>query len=533
MLIDLRNLDDGAHFQAPMCILGAGVAGLTLARRLLDQGWPVLLVESGGADYEGAVQALAEGRVVGQPYYDLDCVNLRMLGGTTAIWGGRCAQLDPIDFRDRPWVPHSGWPFGHEELQGYYGQALRLFQVGAPDHARSEWLARNPVIKAVEGGTLSLGFWSIDNVGDRFAAPRLGDVLGHPQCRVLIHATATNLSLASDGRSVRHVTLRDISGKSGTVAAQHVVLALGGIENARLLLASEDVAANGVGNGHDLVGRYFMEHPHARGGKVVGPGALTLLRALGRRRTVDGTSHAPLLRLSESAQERLGTLNTALTLGLRRPETAHQALVIKAFRKLKHDLDASTRNRGMARLAKSAVRHLDSLVFPLRPWLNLRTGLGEVALVIRAEQAPNPDSRIQLDRDRDAVGLRRIRLDWRFSEQDKHTVRCLVSSFDGALRAAGLGKAVRADWLDDSSVLWRSDPNISAQHIGGYHHMGTTRMADDPTRGVVDRHGRVHGIANLHIVGSSTFPTGGWANPTVTIAALALRMGDHFGPFRK
>lgn len=532
MLVDLRNLDDGAHFQVPMCILGAGVAGLTLARRLLDLGWPVLLVESGGTDYEGPVQALAEGRVVGQPYYDLDCVNLRMLGGTTAIWGGRCAQLDPIDFQDRSWVSHSGWPFGHESLHGYYREALKLFQVGAPDQARTEWQAKNPVIKAVDGGNLSLGFWSIDNVGDRFAAPRLGDVLGHPECRALIHATATNLSLASDGQSVNRVKLRDVSGKSATVVAQHVVLALGGIENARLLLASDDVAANGVGNRHDLVGRYFMEHPHARGGKIVGPGTLPLLRALGRRRTVDGTTHAPLLRLSESAQERMGALNSALTLGLRRPEAAPQALLIKTFRKLKHELDASVHNRGLARAAKSAIRHLDSLVFPLRPWWNLRTGLGEVALVMRAEQAPNPDSRIQLDRDTNAVGLRRIRLDWRLSPQDKHTVSCLVSCFDEALRAAGLGKAVKADWLEDPSVLWRSDPNISAQHIGGYHHMGTTRMADDPARGVVDRHGRVHGVANLHVAGSSTFPTGGWANPTLTIAALALRMGDHFGRFQ-
>jgi len=532
MLVDLRNLDDGAHFQAPMCILGAGVAGLTLARRLLGLGWPVLLVESGGMDYEASVQALAEGRVVGQPYYDLDCVNLRMLGGTTAIWGGRCAQLDPIDFRERPWVPHSGWPFGPEALHSYYREALDLFQVAAPEQARTEWRARNPALKAVDGGNLSLGFWSMDNAADRFAAPRLGDVLNHPQCRVLIHATATQLALAPDGQAVSRVQLRDVSGKRATIEARHVVLALGGLENARLLLASNDVAPNGIGNGHDQVGRYFMEHPHARGGKLSGPGALRLLRALGRRGIVNGTSHAPLLRLSDSAQESLGALNSALTLGLRRPEAAPQAWVIGTFRKLKHDLDASTRNRAMWRAAKSVVRQLDNLVFPARPWWSLRAGRGEVAIVLRAEQGPNPDSRVRLDLGTDAVGLRRIQLDWRLSPQDKHSVRSLVSCFDDAIRTAGLGKVVTADWLDDPSVLWRSDPNISAQHIGGYHHMGTTRMAEDPARGVVDRHGRVHGVANLHVVGSSTFPTGGWANPTLTIAALALRMGDHFGQFQ-
>ena len=531
MLLDLRTLDDATHFQTPLCILGAGAAGLTLARRLLDRGWPVLLVESGGLDYEAPVQALAEGRVVGWPYYDLDSVNLRMLGGTTAIWGGRCAQLDPIDFRGRSWVPHSGWPFGHEALQSYYREALALFQVAAPDQARAEWHKHHPALRAVEGNDLALGFWSMDTAAARFAAPRLGDLLNHPKCRVLIHATATHLALAADGRSISRVDLRDVYGRRATVAAGHVVLALGGIENARLLLASNDVAANGIGNDRDQVGRYFMEHPHARGGKIVGPGIMRLLDALGRRRMVNGTTHAPLMRLSESAQERLGALNSALTLGLRRPELARQAWVIGTFRKLKHELDSNTRNRALWRVAKDTVRRLDRLVFPLRPWWSVRTGHGEVAIVLRAEQAPNPDSRILLDRDTDAVGLRRIRLDWRLGAQDKHSVACLLACFDAALRTAGLGKAVKAGWLDDPDVPWRSDPNISAQHIGGYHHMGTTRMADDPARGVVDAHGRVHGLANLHVVGSSTFPTGGWANPTLTIAALALRTADHFGRF--
>lgn len=530
MLLDLRELEDGGHFTAPVCILGAGVAGLTLARRLLGLGWPVLLVESGGTDFEAPVQALAGGRVVGHPYYDLDSATLRLLGGTTAIWGGRCARLDAIDFRRRDWVPHSGWPFGPEELAPYYREALDLFQVAAPEAAHAPWRNAHPAARALDGGDLALGFWSIDTVADRFTAPRIRDVLEHPRCRVLIHATATRLCLAGDGGSVTGVRLGDVSGRAATVAARHVVLALGGIENARLLLASDDVAAAGIGNGHDLVGRFFMEHPHARGGRIGGPGAWDLLRALGQRRRIAGTIHAALLRLSEGAQRRMGALNSAVTLGLRQPETAPRPWMMKTYGRLKHDLGATAGNRALWRTAKAAALGLDHLLFPARRRLSALLGHGEIALVVRAEQAPDPDSRVGLDTEVDALGLRRVRLDWRLGALDKHSVHCLVTALDAAMREAGLGKATRADWLDDPGAPWRTDPNISAHPIGGYHHMGTTRMAETPARGVVDGHGRVHGIANLHVVGGSTFPTGGWANPTLTIAALALRLGDRFGP---
>lgn len=524
MLTDLRTLESRSQFTAPICILGAGIAGLTLARRLLSQGWPVLLVESGGADFESSIQKLAAGRVVGQPYYDLDAVNLRMLGGTTAIWGGRCAQLDPVDFESRPWVPHSGWPIGYQDLRPYYSQALDIFQVEPPEHARAAW-------PPLESDDLAMEFWSFDNVAGRFAAPRIGDVLGHPRCRVLIHATATTLSLAADGNSVASVTLKDISGKSAEVTARHFVLALGGIETPRLLLASNDVAAAGIGNGHDLVGRFFMEHPHARGGGLGGPGMWRLLRAIGRRRMVDGTSHAALVRLSEPAQGRLGALNSALTLGVRQPEAARQALFMKAYGTLKHNLNATSTNRFLWRKAKGAARWLNDATFPLRPWLSVRSGRAEIAAIVRAEQSPNPDSRVVLGSETDAVGLRRVNLDWRLSPLDKHGVRCLMASLDATVRRLGLGEIRKPDWLDDPTVPWRSDAKISAHPIGGYHHMGTTRMAGDPSRGVTDAHGRVHGIANLHVAGSSLFPTGGWANPTLTIAALALRLGDRFGKF--
>lgn len=531
MLIDLRAVEANQTFEAPICILGAGVAGLTLARRLLSLGWPVLLVESGGLDFEAPVQQLATGRSVGHEYYPLDAIGLRMLGGTTAIWGGRCAELDPIDFEARPWVPHSGWPLSHDDLRPYYQRALEIFQVPAPQAGRQAMARRLPLLEELDGDDLAVGCWSFDDVADRFAAPRIGDVVDHPNCRVLIHATATALALDASGGAVTSARLADVSGKNATVVARHFILALGGVENPRLLLASRDLATAGIGNAHDLVGRFFMEHPHARGGSVRGPAMWELLRSFGRRHRVDTASHAALLRLSEECQRRLGCLNSALTLGLRQPECARQALIARSYAALKHNFDATVTNRRLWRATKRTARRLNELTYPLRPWLAIKSGRAEVAVIIRAEQAPNPHSRVRLGNDVDALGMPRVELDWNFTALDKTSVRTLVDTLGGTLERGRLGGLRRAEWLDEDGPLWHTDAMISAHPIGGYHHMGTTRMADDPAQGVVDRHGRVHGVANLHVAGSSVFPTAGWANPTLTIAALALRLADRFGAF--
>jgi len=172
------------------------------------------------------------------------------------------------------------------------------------------------------------------------------------------------------------------------------------------------------------------------------------------------------------------------------------------------------------------VRSYTGLTGPLHPWLVKRVSGLDLALVIRAEQAPNPDSRVRLSEDTDATGMRRVALDWRLSPIDVDSVAGVVASLNREAGRMDLGSVEPAPWLADPSRTWVSDELISAHPIGGFHHMGTTRMASDPRRGVTDGWGRVHGLPNLHIAGSSLFPTGGWANPTLTILALSLRTAD-------
>lgn len=522
------DLDDGvsAELLADTCVIGAGAVGITVARRLLAAGQRVVLLESGGLDHEADTAALNEGRSVGEPYYPLDHARLRFFGGTTAIWGGRCAELDPIDFVRRDWVPHSGWPIDHAEIAPYYAAARDLLDLPSREPTAESFARAGAPLPDFDADVLRTPFWSFDDRFNRFTFESCADLRENPRCRILTHATVTEIVALPSGRAIGHLDLTARSGRRHRVRARNYVLAAGGIENARLLLASDSIVRTGLGNAHDQVGRYFMEHPHARGGRIVGPGVWALLNAFGRKHRLDGHNAAALIAPAERLQREQGLLNTSLTIAGRRPVHGSEALGMRAYQKLKHDLAPSRRARAMWMRTKQAVNATMSVTEPLRPWLLHKAGRLDVALVVRGEQAPNPDSRVLLDGTTDALGLRRARLDWRMSAIDTDSVAGLVAALGRETERLGLGRVEAAPWLSDASRAWRTDPLISAHPIGGYHHMGTTRMADSPREGVTDATGRVHGLANLHVAGSSLFPTSGWANPTLTILALALRTAD-------
>ena len=511
--------------QTSICIIGAGAAGITLARALTRAGRDVILLESGGLDYEAATADLNAGTNIGEDYYELDHARLRFFGGTTAIWGGRCAELDPIDFERRDWVPHSGWPIGYAEMRPYYDRARAVFDL-PPDPPADQLRAAGLTLPSFDQATVQPRLWSFDDAFNRFTFESCADLRTDNRCRIVTHATVTEIVAADDGRSIRSLMVRDGAGRALTVTAGNYVLAAGGIENARLLLASRSVMPQGIGNDHDQVGRYFMEHPHARGGRVISRDAWTLLRLFDRKHRIGSHSYAPLLTPGRDLQEREGILNTSLTIAARRPAHGSEAFPVRAYKHLKHQVAPSRMGRAMWMYTKKVTRWAQGRIDPLRPWSLHRLGLLDVALVVRAEQAPNPESRVMLGPDRDALGMPRVVLDWRTLPLDVHSVEGLVSALSKEFTRLNLGTVEPAEWLAGTHNGWVSDPLISMHPIGGYHHMGTTRMSDSPKTGVTDRNGRVHGIGNLFVAGSSLFPTGGWANPTLTIVALALRTAD-------
>lgn len=506
-------------------MIGAGAAGITMTRALVDKGLTVVLLESGGRDYEAETADLNRGDNVGREYYPLDHARLRFFGGTTAIWGGRCAEFDPIDFEPRAWVPNSGWPFGHDELAPWYDRARQVFGLPPQRPTADELRRRGAPLPEFSEAELALPIWSFDSTFDRFSLERCADLVAAPNCTIALHATVREIVADDNARTVARLDVRRPDGGQVSVTAREYLLAAGGIENPRILLASNSVVPAGLGNAHDQVGRYFMEHPHARGGRIVAADAKRLFAAFAKRRT-DGVTLAPLIAPSPALQMREGLLNTSLTIAPRRPATGSEALLMRAYLQQKEKREPTRFGRSLWRLAKQGVGWLQRRVDPTRPWLLEKLGRLEVALLVRGEQAPNPDSRVTLGNETDAVGMPRARLDWRTTPLDVASVKGLVAALARETERLGLGTVEPAEWLSDPSGEWVTDNLVSAHPIGGYHHMGTTRMADEPAKGVTDGWGRVHGIDNLHLAGSSLFPTSGWANPTLTIVALALRTAD-------
>jgi len=527
MLEDLQDIGSGARIDCDLCIVGAGAAGLTLARAFRGAGIRVVLLESGGLDFEPEVHDAGAGRNIGMPYYDLSNSRLRFLGGTTNIWGGRCTPMNEIDFEHRPWVPHSGWPIGEAELWAGYQRAHGDLEIGPYDYGDGLWASMGTRPPAFDPDALTYGYWRFDPVKDRFNASRCSDLFAAADVRVITHATVTHIEVSSDADQVNFLSTRGPHAGDARVAAGTYVLACGGIENARLLLASRNVEPNGIGNRHDQVGRYFMEHPHGRLGIIHGTRSHELWNRLRSRFPKDSVPLAPALRAAPGMQHERHMLNTALTFKLQKDPRAGLGMGKRLYHQLKHQLNPTRGNRlawyGYRRLAAAYQRRLRPALERVLARLPGRV----LSVMIRAEQAPNPRSRVVLSRQLDHFGAPRADLDWQLSPIDKHTVRQLAELLDQELRRLELGRLAVEPWLSEDGPQWPLDPTVGNHPIGGYHHMGTTRMSRDPRHGVVNSDCRVHGYTNLYIAGSSVFPTSGWANPTLTILALAHRLHEH------
>jgi choline dehydrogenase-like flavoprotein len=520
MIADIRREPDGKVFEADICFIGGGAAALAAALRLKSTSLKVLVLESGGRDPDPATKALAAGEQSGIRYFPLEDSRVRMLGGSTYRWGARSAPLKAIDHERRDWVAMSGWPFGPEELAPYHdavhdlvglarpfaydGGVFRLFRTAPPafDSARLEFSAFQFGKNLIFGDAFAPSLAAAENLA------------------VFLHANVTALELSDDARRIESAVVQTLDGKRFAARASAFVLACGGVDNPRLLLNWNLCNASG------LLGRTFMEHPTQTAGVVRSDDWQRLCDVFSPG-LVEGRFVEVGLAPSPALQREKNILNAVARIRPIVTADATQALreILWNAKHRKIPLSLQWYKNPWLKERVEAILS-DPLSIPLNVVRHLqgkpkRFKADSVVLELRTEQAPNLESRVALAGTADPFGLRRAHLHWAMTPIDKRTMRVTAETVDAELRRLGLGALDLHDWLKTDDLVWSDDI------VGGHHHMGTTRMADDPAAGVVDRHGKAHGLDNFYIAGSSVFPTAGFVNPTFTLLCLALRLADH------
>jgi len=559
MLADARGVPRGAELEADLCVIGGGAAGIALARALTGTPLRIVLLESGGLDFDPRTQALYKGPSVGLPYFPLDAARLRYLGGSTNHWGGVSRPFEEFDFKPHSWIPHSGWPISKADLDPYYPEAEKVIRLPSDDFSAESWDERDSLSPLDLGRrTVPRVAVFVDEEERSFKTDYLSDLKRAANVRAYLHANVTEIDTDEGAKAATRVRVATLDGNQFFVAARNFVLAVGGIENPRLLLASNRQQPRGLGNQHDLVGRFFLEHPRFAAA-VVAPTSADLGVGFYEPHRVDGVEIQGYVAFTPEVQRAEGLVDVQVFVEPTYDARYEDALAsedVHALRTLAHgggqsigDFGTNLMNvvedlttvreftipgsplpvpypevLGKLLTSPSEIRDdIPDLLGDVAAWgykhITGTAPLERLTLLTRLDPAPNPNSRVTLASTRDALGMPRAELDWRLSPIDRHSAVRAAEILGAAFARDDLGR-VRL-LIEDDEHSWPSDL------AGGYHHMGTTRMSDDPRQGVVDRDCRVHGMANLFIAGSSVFATAGSSTPTLTIVALALRLADH------
>jgi choline dehydrogenase-like flavoprotein len=572
---NLAEHPEDAVFTSDVVIVGGGACGLTLARELAGSGLDILVVESGLIKETAEHDALNEvellkptwsdeARAARAGFYealtehwnaDIQAfgVRCRGLGGSTLAWAGKSATFDEIDFERREWVPLSGWPIDRASLEAYFDRAAVILNLAPNCYNEELWnlIGGSPPSPAIAKDAVTSFFWQFSRsrlkppdsmrLGADFLATRREDV------RILLNATTMRTHVNEEGTRFRSLDIQSIDGRHARVNAKVCVLAAGAIENARLLLVSNDRQANGLGNGHDQVGRYLMEHlmvplgefDAARAKEISARFGLFGVRHGGRTHMyLHGLalSHGrqcseQLLNGAAFVVERLSQtdpVDAAARLLKRRSKAPLRDLgilmssptsLIKAFglRALEHDrMPDAVRHA----IVETVLRRLPNQAAREYQFRGLPHKLDGAIVQGICEQPPSATNRVLLSKRTNSLGQCLPRIEWHPGDAARNTLLRMGELVAEAFADAQLPMPKLPDWIRDREP--EAAPVIDAGHT-----LGTTRMSDDARFGVVDRNARVHDVDGLYIAGGSVMPTSGHANPTLMMLALTVRLADH------
>ncbi|BDA75470.1 GMC oxidoreductase [Rivularia sp. IAM M-261] len=495
MITDILDMGELTKLRGQVIVIGSGIAGAEVATFLARHGRGVILLESGRDKFDPSIQALNDVIFVGKRHRELNpdsyyhrylppelrgVSRVRQFGGTSNVWTGKWKYLQPSDFEVRPWVAYSGWPIPFADLLEHYRSAAKDYGFGdlEAEAMRSEIVALRSKIAA---GGLKLTSFYWEETPTRTAI-RFGDEMRRSKnLQVLLGATATELILDESCRRVTAVMCRSMEGRELVVEGETVILAMGGFETPRLLLSSNRQIPAGIGNEHDLVGRFYTDHPKHHTGKLY-PGHLA-------RQFAHELQYGPKPRfcvcfaLDDQTQQEHELLEHVLYL-----QPIYERFAERLWRKIQ---GRPACRDGNGRIASYRVKFV-------------------------TEQAPQLSSRIKLGTEYDVLGQRKIELDWCFTDHDRRSMAKTLELLTQRFAKIGIGTF---DFGDDP-------PSLETM-TDAAHQMGTTRMANRPSEGVTDTNCRVFGTENLYVAGSAVFPTGPSYSPTFTILALARRLGQH------
>lgn len=547
MIIDARIIPSDESIETDVCIVGAGPAGISLARELAGQDFRVCLLESGGFEEpDQAMQELADVESDGQFVQVTPTNRNRRFGGNSSYWainlkhsprGIRLIPLFETDFEPRDWLPYSGWPFKREHLIPYYKRAQEVFGSGPYAYEAEDWATAEAPQLPLKGSRAKTSIFQFGD-GALFTREYRTELDRAPNITTYTYANALELDTDDSGQTVNRVQVGTLNGNRFWISAKIVILAAGGVESTHLLMLSNRVHQNGIGNQHDLLGRFFMDHPIIHGGLIVPFDRQIFNRTtLYDLRDVNGTHVMGGLTLTDEVMRREKLLNISCWIFPR----AKRFRSSDAMTSLKRLASSQRFEQGMggffqdlgkvatgiddiAASISDKIRRKQQPFWPtmaLGGWSHLQPNrdkeYGVFEVVHMVEQVPNPDNRLRLGDGIDRLGRRKIRLDSCWREADLQGINRAQAVLAEELERSGIGKFV---------IEREENGELIVSTLGASHHMGTTRMHDDPKQGVVDANCRVHGVSNLFIASSSVFPTGSCANPTLTIVALSLRIAD-------
>jgi choline dehydrogenase-like flavoprotein len=526
LFVDAKHLEDGTAYKYDLCIIGAGAAGISIARKLKGRSAKVCVLEGGGLEPDLDSQRLYDGELAGLPYFSLDSCRLRYFGGTTNHWAGYCWPLQATTFAAKSWIPYSGWPIGQRDLAPYYDEAADLLGLSKKSWSPKSGWDLSVWEKIIGEYRINFDERYFHQISTHIKPVRMGIVFRNeleraPEIDVFLNANVTNLDTGPDSNRVKNCNVRTFNGRNLTFSARIFVLAAGGIENARLLLLSDRYHDRGLGNQNDLVGRFFMDHVSTPIGTIQlsdKDAPIDIYSQYRNRPALRDMQHIVSIVANEEMEEKFKLVPIWVRVLPKLEEfwTSDGPISLKSIRESIAD----------GSWPADFDDHLG----------NVLSDLGSVAKLLRARSvydghsyesaevranlapAPNRDSRITLSGNLDELGLRRVRLNWQLSEIDFRSVRWIAHRFAIAVGASEVGRM---------KVTITNESDFESKLRGTWHHIGTTRMATAEKDGVVDANCKVHGVANLYIMGSSVFPTCGSGSPTLAIIALAHRLSNH------